>query len=592
MINKSSKILTLAFAISASSYSFAAPIHDEVFTNDIGRIQKTIKEDPRQLYSLDDNGQTPIHIAIANNSIPGLKALLDNVSADLNVANQDNETPLVYAIKLNKYYPILFLLQKGANPYYTDKNGRDSLYYVKKFGDDSTKMIFDEVIKYQAENSKKVQNRNQQTTAAIPKFVTGKNGKKSVEDLIAENAVQRELLGQTAQQLAPNSNNENESEDDENSNNYLNRGRTPINNDGVKVTPVKSNGFVYKDDMEMTDEDSSPKNESSKDKEIQNLAAKVDLLTQMVKSKLTVEKKEPVIEEKVTPIPKNLTDGSFGYVETSVNADKEKKIQDFIKLNETIGNKVPEKYSGETEAPYSGIYRTQQKELSGTEKEVIPSNWTLESDDVNKAPVNDSKTTVNDTKVDTKEEIALPNKDSKVTDDISQEIEAIPNNEKNRIVESDKPSKKDILPEKVIYAASDIKPVGVLKTETTKELETKVNKESPKDIPEMIISKNSDMKSPVITEKQSENIEQKISNNIESNKNGRSTWINLLMAFLLASLAALSVFASYFGYNKYKEKKEKEIKENEVNKKESEEKRSDIKSRLVPSNSWNEKKPE
>jgi len=588
MINKSTKIFTLALMLSASGGVFAAPIHDAVYTNDIGRIQKAVRDDPNSLYSMDQNGQTPIHIAIFNNSIAGLTALMNNGPVNLNIQNQDGETPLVYAIKLNKYNPILFLLQKGSNPYYVDNNGRDALYYVKRFGDPSTKMIFDEVIKYQEEKLQQQKkliasgSSSQSNTSSQgrlpPRLAQSKDGKKTAEELIAENAVQRELLGQTNTVL----NNDNENSQIKNN--------TPDDLDAtdvIKTNPVKDNGFVYKNDVKQNNQDNDQDNGSSvktdaKNKEIEALAAQVEKLTELIKTTVNKPKQEnsdiDEVNEKTLPssikvpekpiIAKTDDSKNYNYDYNKKEVQDDEKIKDFIKLNQTIGNEIPEKYNISQKGPYTGIYKTQEKEEQGQEKEVIPDNWQLTEDKKDNTVLNVSENG---------EQSAIP--------PINSNTE---NNEINNItlVEPQKPTE--------IKKEPESNKLELLKNEIVED-----SKEKPKDIPTMIAQKTieapvknavtADKVKPLITENESKSIEEKINATAPSE---RSSGMNIFLSALVTLLMIGSIYGGYLLFIEYKKHKNKNKQTKEIKDKEAEKNRDEIKSRLVPKKPWENKKPD
>jgi len=565
MFNKYSKKITLALMLSASGVVFGAPIHDAVYTNDIGRIQKAVREDPGSMYSLDQSGQTPIHIAILNNSIAGLTALMNNGPVNLNIQNQDGETPLVYAIKLNKYNPILFLLQKGSNPYYVDNNGRDALYYVKRFGDPSTKMIFDEVIKYQEEKlaqQKKMMgygSTNANVAARTPPRITSRDGRKTVGELIAENAVQRELLGQTNLSLSP-----------EIINASRKKNTDDLDQDIEDAQPRKNSNFLYKNDIEDkydTAQNTHTEKTDARSSEIEALAAQVEKLTELIKMNSGLPKPSVVAESTSNLETEKTKVDNYNYAQSKVtNSEEQDKIKKFIELNKTVGNEIPEKYSDAPKGPYTGMYKTQEKEELGLEKDVIPEDWELTQD--------------------TKKDLNIIN---------------IPEN-----------GQKDALPveqsiidkDKVIDDLTLIKPEIIKKEDSNlaKEIDAlekyipKTNEpEVIKDIPTMIVQKAIeepkadilDKVKPLITEKQSKKIEKKI--NTESNKNNI---LNMILSVMITFLVISSVYGAILLFKIYKRKEKEKNKEKELQEKEAGKNRTVIKSRLSKNNFSGDKKPE
>lgn len=565
MFNKYSKKITLALMLSASGVVFGAPIHDAVYTNDIGRIQKAVREDPGSMYSLDQSGQTPIHIAILNNSIAGLTALMNNGPVNLNIQNQDGETPLVYAIKLNKYNPILFLLQKGSNPYYVDNNGRDALYYVKRFGDPSTKMIFDEVIKYQEEKlaqQKKMMgygSTNANVAARTPPRITSRDGRKTVGELIAENAVQRELLGQTNLSLSP-----------EIINASRKKNTDDLDQDIEDAQPRKNSNFLYKNDIEDkydTAQNTHTEKTDARSSEIEALAAQVEKLTELIKMNSGLPKPSVVAESTSNLETEKTKVDNYNYAQSKVtNSEEQDKIKKFIELNKTVGNEIPEKYSDAPKGPYTGMYKTQEKEELGLEKDVIPEDWELTQD------------TKKDLNI-----INIPENGQKDALPVEQSII-----DKNKVIDDLTLIKPEIIKKEDSNLAKEI---DALEKYIPKTNEPEVIK----DIPTMIVQKAiegpkadiSDKVKPLITEKQSKKIEKKINN--ESNKNNI---LNMILSVMITFLVISSVYGAILLFKIYKRKEKEKNKEKELQEKEAGKNRTVIKSRLSKNNFSGDKKPE
>lgn len=564
MINKPLKLLAVSVMLCSANVSFAAAIHNAVQTNDIGKVQRIVRENPSQLYSFDENGQTPIHLAIENDSIPSLASLMGNGPVNLNIQNSEGDTPLVYAIKLNKSNSILFLLQKGSNPYYTDSSGQNALYYVKKFGNADTRMIFTEVMKYQEENARRMSNQVAQTKSS-----SNKNGTKSVDELIAENAVQRELLGQTQTQL---------NQPPTNQNNFNN------NDAQVKVNPIKDNGFIYQDDLNSQNNDEQSSNtEVSENKKINDLSLQVTQLTDLLKQVLKPNQQQntPIIEQgkiKSDPIKQSqpLVVSKETNIENEKKADPEtdSKIKAFIALNEKVGNEVPDKFKPkEQDQPKPlkdssvGIYQTQERGLTvSQERSIIPNNWSVNNEQVLSNTNNENK-----------------DNDSKNDPIVSQEENVIPEPKKMDVEiksASEKSEPKELIPQKDI-------PSMLLKQTITKNAEPEKIIEKETKIPDEQNVLNEEK--PLITEAQKKNIEEKI-----HDENERSVVMNAIIAsaFTVLILGLLGI-ASFFGYrvlvNKKKVKTQEKIEQNT----EHDQNRERIKNRLVNKTPWNEnKKPE
>jgi uncharacterized protein len=58
-------IVTL-IALACSTPAFCGEIHDAAKTGDLARVKALLKENPELVSSRDEDGKTPLHLAIAN----------------------------------------------------------------------------------------------------------------------------------------------------------------------------------------------------------------------------------------------------------------------------------------------------------------------------------------------------------------------------------------------------------------------------------------------------------------------------------------------------------------------------------------------
>lgn len=81
-----------------------------------------------------DNGRETITEAIEKGDINKVKQLIQLNASNLNIKNQNGETPLIFACIKNQSDIALLLINNGANVNVTDKNGYTPLHYAAKYG--------------------------------------------------------------------------------------------------------------------------------------------------------------------------------------------------------------------------------------------------------------------------------------------------------------------------------------------------------------------------------------------------------------------------------------------------------------------------
>ncbi|PRP77325.1 ankyrin repeat-containing protein [Planoprotostelium fungivorum] len=89
-------------------------------------IEQTFRElidKGARINEADEEGETPLHVAIYNKAIRAIltRLLLDS-GAELNVGSSDGQTPLNYAIQLGRKDLVHMLLSRGANPNFRAKS--------------------------------------------------------------------------------------------------------------------------------------------------------------------------------------------------------------------------------------------------------------------------------------------------------------------------------------------------------------------------------------------------------------------------------------------------------------------------------------
>ncbi|MDM2172972.1 ankyrin repeat domain-containing protein [Mycobacteroides abscessus] len=96
----------------------------------------------------DDDGSTPLHAAVADDSVEIVRYLLD-AGADLEHANNKGETPLNVAVgntTSNAGEIIQFLRDRGADPYRPANNGVSAIDYLRRIGNQDKRAPFADLL--------------------------------------------------------------------------------------------------------------------------------------------------------------------------------------------------------------------------------------------------------------------------------------------------------------------------------------------------------------------------------------------------------------------------------------------------------------
>jgi ankyrin repeat protein len=80
-------VISITVAIAFSTVAFAGPIHEAARKGDVKKVQSLIQADPAAVNSLDNHGDTPLHLASLHGEVAVAKVLLD---AGANVNIKDN----------------------------------------------------------------------------------------------------------------------------------------------------------------------------------------------------------------------------------------------------------------------------------------------------------------------------------------------------------------------------------------------------------------------------------------------------------------------------------------------------------------------
>ena len=98
-------------ALSWSSLAFCGEIHDAARDGNLEKVKALIKNNPDLVFSKDDFGHTPLYLAAASGRKNVVELLLAN-KADVNVTNNNGETPLRKAVVKGGNYDLQELLRQ------------------------------------------------------------------------------------------------------------------------------------------------------------------------------------------------------------------------------------------------------------------------------------------------------------------------------------------------------------------------------------------------------------------------------------------------------------------------------------------------
>lgn len=90
---------------------------------DLNRLKAALKAEPEQVWGRDENGRTPLMLAVQANAVPLAQELLAQAAAP-NAVDRDGQTALMQAVLQNNPETVRLLMEKGADPALADKTGR------------------------------------------------------------------------------------------------------------------------------------------------------------------------------------------------------------------------------------------------------------------------------------------------------------------------------------------------------------------------------------------------------------------------------------------------------------------------------------
>lgn len=201
---KNSVLFTLVTLFSVQSFAAYNEMHKAVDENNSKEIERLLTKSPTMLQEFDDDGNTPIHKAIMENKNSSLQTFMKfKRTINTQINNRTGETPLVFAIKNKKYNSIIFMLDNGINPFYKDRSSKNSLDYVKEFGDITTKQIYNEFYARNRDKIKRLQESynepvdlslwNGEEKKIVEKKSTSTPKVSTVQDLLIGNSKNKKL---------------------------------------------------------------------------------------------------------------------------------------------------------------------------------------------------------------------------------------------------------------------------------------------------------------------------------------------------------------------------------------------------------------
>jgi ankyrin repeat protein len=128
---RSSSFITFLILVSWSNLVLAGEIHEAVKNNDLVKVKSLIKDSPDLVFSKDEDGFTPLHLAAAN-GYKDIAELLLASKADIEAKDKSRSTPLHQAVASGAEHSDLVevLIAHKADVNAADTNGLTPLHYA------------------------------------------------------------------------------------------------------------------------------------------------------------------------------------------------------------------------------------------------------------------------------------------------------------------------------------------------------------------------------------------------------------------------------------------------------------------------------
>jgi ankyrin repeat protein len=125
--------LVTLIVLAWSSLAFCGEIHDAARAGDLAKVKALLNDNPKLVFSKDDNGTTPLHLA-AHEGRKDVAELLLAKKADVNAQNNNGTAPLHWAAIYDHKDVAELLLANKADIDAKDSYGDTPLHYAALWG--------------------------------------------------------------------------------------------------------------------------------------------------------------------------------------------------------------------------------------------------------------------------------------------------------------------------------------------------------------------------------------------------------------------------------------------------------------------------